>query len=347
MTAAEPLGGRVVVDLSRHLPGPLTARMLANLGARVIKVERPPHGDPVRAAPGLADLLLGGVESVALDLGEERGRRVLAALLTRADVLLESFRPGRLSAFGFGPDELAGRWPRLVVCSISGWGATGPRAADAGHDLTYQAAAGAVAASMPNAPAADLLGAFAAVAAIAAALARTAATGRGCVIDASLYDAARLAAVVQSSVPPLSGVFPCYRIYSTSDGRRFALAVLEEGFWRAFCRAARRPDLEPLQYRPDAASHAAVADLFARRTADEWQELCRRHDVPGETVRGVDEARADGQASARGLELAAGLLPFPALLDGRRPAAPGAVPEVGRDTAAVLLELGLDPHPRG
>ncbi|MES1211402.1 MAG: CoA transferase, partial [Acidobacteriota bacterium] len=128
----------MVVDLSRHLPGPLAAHLLADLGARVVKIEEPALGDPVRHAPprrgatgALGGLLLSGVESVALDLKQPAGRRVLEALLERADVLLESFRPGTLARLGFAPEELRARHPRLILCSISGWGQSGPYSARA------------------------------------------------------------------------------------------------------------------------------------------------------------------------------------------------------------------------
>src|SRR5690606_20505133 len=115
-------------------------------------VEEPALGDPLRMAPprrggtgALAALLLAGVESIALDLQERSGRTVLEALLDRADVLVESFRPGTLARLGFPPERLRERWPRLVVCSLSGWGAVGPYAGRSGHDLTYQAIAGSLA----------------------------------------------------------------------------------------------------------------------------------------------------------------------------------------------------------
>ncbi|HSL81199.1 MAG TPA: CaiB/BaiF CoA-transferase family protein, partial [Thermoanaerobaculia bacterium] len=171
---SDPLRGILVVDLSRHLPGPLAAQLLASLGARVVKVEEPRAGDPVRLAPpvvrtgprtgtgptsSLAALLLSGVESVALDLKRPGGREVLERLLERADVLLETFRPGTLARLGFPPEELRERFPRLVVCSLSGWGEDGPYAARAGHDLTYQALAGALAptAATPAYPVTSIL----------------------------------------------------------------------------------------------------------------------------------------------------------------------------------------------
>ncbi|MEM6456784.1 MAG: CoA transferase, partial [Acidobacteriota bacterium] len=230
---AQPLSGIVVLDLSRYLPGPLTARILADLGARVIKIEEPRMGDPVRQAPpvrgdtsSLAALLLGGVESLAIDLTTDLGRDALEQLMGEADVLLESFRPGTMARFGLDPAALRQRHPHLVICSISGWGQDGPTRTRAGHDLSYQAIAGTLAAgpagAMPAVPTADVVGAWSAATSILAALVRRAQRtedgvvradppsttveasaapaadaprGDGVWIDASLLDAAAHAAI--------------------------------------------------------------------------------------------------------------------------------------------------------
>jgi crotonobetainyl-CoA:carnitine CoA-transferase CaiB-like acyl-CoA transferase len=354
-----------VVDLSRHLPGPLAAHLLADLGARVVKIEEPALGDPVRQAPprrgatsALAALLLSGVESVALDLKQPAGRRVLAALLERADVLLESFRPGTLERLGFAPDELRARHPRLILCSISGWGPSGPYAARAGHDLTYQALAGTLAptAGMPAAPLADLTGAWSAVTSICAALVERGRTGEGTHIDVALYDAAvhsNLAAwaaeaggekKVGESLQ-LTGALPCYNLYRTAEGDTLALAALEPHFWERFCQAAGRKDLVKLQYKTSARAKRKVAALIRSRTRAEWMELLTREDVPAEIVLSAAEARAHPQAQERGLLAAAPdtLLraAFPARLGGARPRAGTHMPGLGEHTEPVLEELGL------
>jgi crotonobetainyl-CoA:carnitine CoA-transferase CaiB-like acyl-CoA transferase len=360
----------LVVDLSRLLPGPLAARLLADLGARVIKVEEPRLGDPVRRAPplvggrgALAAILLSGVESVALDLKRPAAREVLDALLGRADVLLATFRPGGLARLGLDPEDLTRRHPRLVVCSLTGWGETGPWAARAGHDLTYQAAAGALAstASMPPLPAADLTGAWSAVTAILAALVARATTGRGARIDASLYDAALHANLVAWSERAagerdvgdpgaLTGALPCYRIYETADGKLVAVAALEPHFWRRLCTAAGRRDLRRRQYDRSPGTHRRVAEMFAERRLAEWTELAAAHDLPLEPVAAPATAAAHPQAADRAV-LGTGpeglpRLAFPARLDGTRPAAATRFPALGEDTKAVLAELGIT-KPRG
>jgi crotonobetainyl-CoA:carnitine CoA-transferase CaiB-like acyl-CoA transferase len=340
--------------------------MLANLGARVIKVEEPELGDPLRGAPPfrrgrsvLAESLLSGVESIALDLKREGGREVLGAMLDAADVLLETFRPGALARLGFSPAVLRQERPRLVICSISGWGSGGPDAGRSGHDLSYQARAGALAPTgrMPNVPSADLQGAWSAVSGICAALFSRERTGRGAWIDASLFDAAivgnvtNIAAGSTSASPPddgpptgpLTGALPCYRLYRTADRKLFALAALEERFWRIFCEAAGRSDLVSLQYRREPAAHRAVAEVMATRTADEWAILCDERDLPGEVVATPAEALAGEQAIGRGLAAAgSGGIPYPALLEGERPQASAGFPRLGQHTRGVLREFSPD-----
>lgn len=360
--SAAPLAGLLVVDLSRHLPGPLVARLLADLGARVVKIEEPELGDPVRQAPParqgrslLATELLGGVESAAADLKRPGGRDLLARLLERADVLLESFRPGTLARLGFPLDELRRRHPRLVVCSISGFGQDGPAAGRAGHDLTYQAVAGTLASpmSMPGIPAADLLGAWSAVSSVLAALVARERGGEGCAIDASLLDGAVHGNLVQwaaaaggaeSVAGDLTGALPCYNLYRSRDGRGVALALLEPKFWKRFCALTGRRDLRRVQYDKSPIARRRVAELIGSRNAADWQALFVAEDLPAEVVRSPVEALADPQVVARGVVAnGADGLPrpaFPARFDGERPPRCGDLPALGADTRRLLAELG-------
>ncbi|HEX2254969.1 MAG TPA: CaiB/BaiF CoA-transferase family protein [Thermoanaerobaculia bacterium] len=359
----------LVVDLSRLLPGPLTAKLLADLGARVVKVEEPRMGDPLRMAPplvrgrsALAALLLAGVESVALDLGNPGARDVLEDLLARADVLLESFRPGTLARLGFPPRELARRFPRLVVCSLSGYGQEGPQAPRAGHDLTYQALAGTLAptARMPAVPVADVAGAWSAALAVVAALYRRGATGRGARVDASLYDAALHANVAAwaeegagerevGRALPLTGSLPCYNLYLTADRRYVALACLEPRFWKRFCAVVGRADLEKRHLDARLEARQRVQEVIGGRTRDAWEALAREHDLPLEPVLSAAEARRHPQARERRVVSTGpdGLLrlAYPALLDGERPEAAERLPRLGDDTPAVLAELGRAMRP--
>ncbi|HEX4963954.1 MAG TPA: CaiB/BaiF CoA-transferase family protein [Thermoanaerobaculia bacterium] len=362
---SSPLSGTLVVDLSRYLPGPLAGRLLADLGARVVKVEEPSLGDPIRLSPpvregegALGAILLAGVESLALDLKDPAAKVVLERLLARADVLLESFRPGTLARLGFPPEELRRRFPTLVICSLTGWGQTGPYAARAGHDLTYQAAAGTLAstAAMPAVPVADLIGGWSAVTAILAALLERRRTGKGSWIDASLYDAGFHANLVGWSMEagrpkgvgerlPLTGALPCYDLYDTADGRVLAVGALEPHFWKRLCAAAGRNDLVKRQYSPSRRVRRQVKEMVRSRTLAQWMEILGREDVPAEPVLSAAEARAHPQAAARTL-LTSGddrlpRLAFPARFDGTRPAPGGPVPGLGEHTKSLLAELGV------
>jgi crotonobetainyl-CoA:carnitine CoA-transferase CaiB-like acyl-CoA transferase len=335
----------------------------------VVKVEEPAMGDPVRLSPplvrgksALATMLLAGVESVALDLKKEGAREVLEALIAKADVLLESFRPGTLGRLGFDPAEVARRHPRLVVCSLSGWGADGPHAGRAGHDLTYQALAGTLAPTgrMPAVPIADHAGAWAAALAIVAALHRRHASGRGALIDAALYDAALHTNLVdwaeEAAAPrpvgralPLSGSLACYNLYRTADGGTVALACLEPRFWQLFCEVTQRPDLAKLHLDTRPEARRRVQELIGGRTRDDWEALAEAHDLPLEPLLSAAEAADHPQARRRGLVTTGpdGLprLAFPARFDGERPEAPERLPRLGADTEALLAELGLDLPP--
>lgn len=355
----------VVVDLSRHLPGPLVSRLLADLGAQVIKVEEPRQGDPSRQAPPLVDdesslaaLLLGGHRSIALDLKKETAQGVLGRLLEEADVLLESFRPGALARLGFDAETLRQRFPSLVVCSVTGWGQDGPYASRAGHDLTYQALAGVLASSsgMPAVQTADIVGAWSAALSIAAALYRRSRDGGGCVVDQSLFDAAGhagltiWAAEADGPTPAdqplmLSGALPCYDLYRTQDGGRLAVAALEPHFWRRFCELVGRKDWILQQFSADPKVRQQVAELIAGRTRQAWMELFEQHDVPIEAVLSPSEAARHPQMQARGwlqqppdgaLRLA-----FPARFDGRRPDPPGDLAKLGEHTDGLVEHLGM------
>jgi crotonobetainyl-CoA:carnitine CoA-transferase CaiB-like acyl-CoA transferase len=338
--------------------------LLADLGARVVKVEESAQGDPIRNSPpiregigALGAILLAGVESVALDLKQEGGREALERLIAKADVLIESFRPGTLARLGFPPEDLRARYPRLVIASISGWGQDGPYAARAGHDLTYQAVAGTLAptAAMPGVQVADQIGAWSIVTAILAALFERERTGEGKRVDVALLDAglhANLTAwAAEAERPrvvgerlPLTGAFPCYNLYETADGKTLALGALEPHFWERFCRLAGREDLKPRHYSSSLRVRREMKELFRGRTRREWLALLGREDIPVEPVLSAAEARAHPQVAAREM-IGVGpdrlpRLAFPARFDGERPAAGGVVPDLGEQTKAVLAEIG-------
>jgi alpha-methylacyl-CoA racemase len=264
----QPLAGTLVVDLTRNLPGPFASRELLRLGARVVRLESP-DGDPVRdVAPQWDERLNGGKESVVCDLktDPELGR----ALLGRADVVLEGFRPGVAERLGVGPDAVP---ETTVYCSITGFGEGDGRV---GHDLNYMGWAGGLAATapaMPPLPIADLAaGALTAVTRVLAALLERARSGRGARIVVSMtHEAHELA----QFAGPLTGELACYRIYETADGELITVAALEPHFWQRFCELIERPDL--LERRSDA--HQELEALFRTRTFSDWWKLFEGEDA--------------------------------------------------------------------
>lgn len=287
----QPLRGRLVVDLTRLLPGPFASRELLRLGARVVRLE-PPDGDALRVvAPGWDAYLNAGKESVACDLKAEP--ELARALLARADVVLEGFRPGVAERLGVGPEAA----PQAVYCSITGFG-HGPRAAQAGHDLNYLGYAGALADTAPGVPpvqVADLAaGALGAVVEILAAL--LAGGPRRLVVSMTHGSYALVAYRREPGAVPclLTGGAAFYRIYATADGRFLTLGALEPKFFARLCELLGRPELAARQGDPDQEALAAeLAAVFAARSLADWLELLEGEETCIGPVRTLDEAAAE------------------------------------------------------
>jgi len=378
---SEPLlRGLRVVDLSFWLPGPFCSQILADLGAEVIKVERRLMGDPMRLiepavdGTGIRFLLLNRhKKSLAVNLKQPHGRDIVRRLAATADVFLEGSAPGQVARLGLGYAELSAANPRLVYCSLSGFGQGGPLVARAGHDITYAALGGLLdllppdgPPILPGLPLADLSGALFATVGILAALVRRGIGNRGAYVDVSMLDSAVSLLNASSAAPLLgaaaqtarylAGYLPCYNLYRTRDGRWMALGAIEPVFWAAFCRAVGRPDLIPHQI-PAAGERQAVIDelaaLFARRTQAEWVDFFATQELCCEPVLSVGEALAGPQLHARGMVFyldhpAAGRLPqlrLPIHLAAEEGAAspPSPAPRLGQHTAEILLELGYPP----
>jgi alpha-methylacyl-CoA racemase len=293
----QPLGGMLVVDFSRYLPGAFASRELLELGARVVCVE-PPGGDPMRStAPGWDEALRAGKESLEVDL--KHGPGPALELLREADVVLESFRPGVASRLGVGPEHAS---ERTVYCSITGFGLGSPHEQRAGHDLNYLGWAGALwdtAPAWPPVQIADLAaGGLGAVTRILAALLERERTGRGGHVVVSMtHGSHRLVAhrLGGERVPRmLTGGLACYRIYETADGRHLTVAALEPVFFRRLTELLERPDLALRQLEADQEALAAeLAAIFASRPLDEWLELFDAEDVCVGPVATIAEAAAD------------------------------------------------------
>jgi alpha-methylacyl-CoA racemase len=279
-----PLEGVLVVDLTRHLPGPFASRELLELGARVVRIE-PPDGDPmIGIAPTWYEALNAGKETVLCDLKAEpeRGR----ALCAEADVVLEGFRPGVAERLGVGPGDLP---DTVVYCSITGFGHGDRHERRAGHDLNYQGWAGVLHDTAPAIPAVQLAdlaaGSLTAVTRILAGLLERQRTGRGARIVVSMTHGSHRFASHRLGGEPLpkllTGGLACYGIYETADGRHVTVAALEQKFFRRLCEVLGLDELVPKQFDQAAQDEieAALAAAFATRPLAEWLELLDGEDV--------------------------------------------------------------------
>lgn len=308
MEAALPLAGIRVLDLTRLLPGPAATMHLADMGAQVIKIEDPGPGDYARVMGQVRNevsqffvAVNRGKQFIRLDLKDAAQRERLLAMVEQADVLVESFRPGVMDKLGLGWSALRERNPKLVMCSISGYGQDGPYAQLAGHDINYIGYAGMLeqtagadgAPVLPNLQVGDLLGgAQSALQGMLAALVAVKMGGAGRHVDVSMTDAVlahNLMPLVainngRAAVPGrdlLTGGVPCYNVYRTSDGRHMAVGALELKFWQACCDVLQRPDLKTRHWQlgqeiggADALALKSELDaIFGARTLAEWTEL--------------------------------------------------------------------------
>ncbi|WP_076860178.1 CaiB/BaiF CoA transferase family protein [Bradyrhizobium mercantei] len=324
-----PLQDIRVLDFSTLLPGPFATLMLAEAGARVIKVERPGSGDEMRSyAPKLGEnstnfhLLNAGKESIAIDLKAADAFERLRPLIRQTDVVVEQFRPGVMDRLGFGYEALCAVNPRLIYCAITGWGQSGPKSAVAAHDLNYMAEAGLLGLSrgsdgapvVPPVLIADLAaGALPAVVNILLALRRRDQTGEGAYLDIAMGENLLPLAYwglgngfATGDWPGggdalVTGGSPRYQIYRTGDGRYLAAAPIEDRFWNNFCELiGLAPELRRADADPETVKRV-VAGIIASRTADTWLVVFKGYDVCCSIVVSLEEAVADPHFAARGL----------------------------------------------
>jgi crotonobetainyl-CoA:carnitine CoA-transferase CaiB-like acyl-CoA transferase len=379
MTAAplaDALRGVRVLDLSRLLPGPFLTMILADMGAEVVKIEDPRVGDYLRAFPpakgGVAGRYLAvnrGKRSLTLDLKAPAGRDALLRMAARADVVVESFRPGVLDRLGVGWTALAAANPKLVLCSISGYGQTGPYVERAGHDLNYIALAGVLAMGgaaggapmMPGVQLADLAGgALWGATAILGALFGRERTGRGAHLDVSMTEGALSLLTAElgnldcgarptRGSETLNGGLAAYGVYRTADDRYLSVGALEPKFWLAFNQAiGRPPNIAELAGNPEeqARTRASIAAILATRTAAAWAEVLARHDCCVEVVLEPEELAGHPLHQARQvffeIDGGAGVGP---ILQVRTPlgtpSAPTPPPRLGEHSREVLGEYGF------
>ncbi len=383
MTGA--LEGIRVLDLSRLLPGGYCSLLMADAGADVIKVEDTGMGDYVRWAPpyygadehqalgtrsALYLALNRGKRSIRIDLKSEAGREAFLRLVREADVVLESFRPGVLDKLGVGYEALREVNPGIVVCAISGYGATGPNVSRAGHDTNYLALGGVLgltgAKGGPPVQAAGQIadlggGGLMAVFGILSALWRRERTGEGQFVDVSMTDGAQswLAMVAGQFLcdgePPsrgtgmLNGGVACYLPYECADGW-VSCGALEPKFWNAFCAGTERADLLEHQFAaPGTDGHARIAEVFMGRTKAEWAAFNDEHDCCIEPVLDVDEALDSQLTKEREMVVELDqpelgpvrLLGMPVKFSETPGDATRAAPALGEHTREVLREGGM------
>ena len=318
-----PLGGVTVIEVGGIGPGPFAGMLLADFGAEVIRVDRPGATPPL-PIPAEEGLFNRGKKMIALDLKQPAAVDALLTLVERADALIESFRPGVAERLGLGPDQCQARNPALVYGRMTGWGQDGPWAQMAGHDVNYISVTGALHAigpadGPPQIPL-NLLGDFGGggtylVMGVLAALLHARASGRGQVVDAAIVDGvSHLLSGTWSLLNSglwadrrgrnaLDGAAPFYQIYETSDGRHMAVGPIEQAFWRELLeRLGLDPSAMPDRSGPQdwPALTAAIADVFASKTQDEWVKAFDGSDACVSPVVSLREAADHPQISARG-----------------------------------------------
>lgn len=376
------LAGIRVLDLSLLLPGPFCTMLLADYGADVIKVDEPaPRArNPLAAEgeePGMspADRYLNrGKRSLTLNLKTDEGREIFRTLSADADVVVEGFRPGVAARLGVDHATLSAQNPRLVYCSISGFGQTGPMAKVPGHDINYVSYAGILGTcGRPDAPPTvppvqlgDLFGgAMMALSGILMALLARQSTGKGKWVDVSMADGAMAllsihaadylarAIAYERGNMPLTGMFPCYDVYRCADGGYVSIGPLEGAFWKNLLAGLGREDLLPGQYavgRDGERVRTELGKAFAEKPRDEWVRIFSGKDVCLAPVLSLPEALDHPNARARGMvvEVDSPLggrdrqLGLPIKLMGETESPPGAPPRLGEHDDEILCGIGYD-----
>jgi alpha-methylacyl-CoA racemase len=370
MMRAGPLSHLTVVEFAGLGPAPFAAMMLADQGARVIRIDRPIKPDQASGMGALtarkSDVLSRGRESIALDLKSPEGQQTALALIARADILIEGFRPGVMESLGIGPEVCLKLCPSLVYGRVTGWGQTGPLSQAAGHDINYVALSGALhsnrrAGETPTV-APGLIGDFGGggmllAFGVLAALAHAQRTGEGQVVDAAITDgAALLTALVQgwhsaglwsneAGTNNGDGGAHFYNTYQCADGKCISIGPMEPQFYKLLREKCNLHDpLFDAQWDSSQwpTLKAKLSDVFSKKTRQQWCELLEGTDVCFAPVLDLDEAPGHPHNISRGTFVTVeGITqPAPAPKFGLTPAAPcQSVGEIGRETNAILNEL--------
>ena len=382
-----PLEGFTVLDFTRVLSGPYCTMQLADMGARVIKIEQPGKGDDTRAwgppfVHGESAYFLSinrNKESLTLDLKNPRAMQVLEPLLATADVVVENFRPGTMSRLGLAYEQLSERFPRLVYCSISGFGQTGPRRSEPGYDAVVQAEGGlmSITGSAEGQPyrlgvaISDIVSGMFAAQGVAFALLARERTGRGQCVDIGMLDATAALLTYQAGIYFATGTTPGrmgnrhptivpYETFEAADGD-FVVAVGNDEQWRRFCAVLKLDALAAddrfttnrLRLANYDTLRPILGEMLRGRTRAEWVGELKKAGVPCGSVRDVAEVLQDPQLDARGMiqqveHAVAGALRVtgvPIKLSDTPGAVRTAPPVLGQHTESILaLDVGLTPE---
>ena len=363
-----PLAGVQLLEFAGMGPGPFAAMLLADMGADVIRIDRPaPEQAAAPARPRPANPLLRGRRSIALDLKHPAAAGLALRLAAGADLLVEGYRPGTMERLGLGPGECLERNPRLVYGRATGWGQTGPLRSTAGHDLNYLALSGALhalgRAGQPPAPPANLLGDYAGgglylAFGLVCALRQAQLSGAGQVVDAAIVDGvAGLTTTLQwmtstgqwtaaRGTNELDSGAPYYDVYETADGEFVSVAALEPKFWAELCRVLglSGPDWDSREPGAWARQRQQLTGLFRSRTRDEWTAVFAGADACFAPVLSPAEAPAHPHNAARRVFTVRDGVPEPAPAPrlSRTPGtAGGPAPRPGQHTTEILHGLGL------
>lgn len=365
------LSGTRILDLTRLLPGPYGTQLLADLGAEVIRVENPGAADWFRqpspafgSSPALFPLLNRNKKSLTLNLKAPKGREAFLRLAEHSDAILEGFRPGVVQRLGIDYEAVRASNPRIVYCSLSGYGQTGPNRGAPGHDLNYVAMAGLLGLNLAEGPlhlplpVSDLAGGLFAALSMVAALHKAAREGKGAYIDIAMSDTivslltvhfAHMFGASTEPTPANSILFceqPCYSIYRAADGKHFTVGALEPKFWASLCQLMGVPEYADRQFEvaayPEMLRKFRAA--FATRTRSEWLEKLAAADVPAGPVNTLAEAEHGEQAQARGLFFSLGSagkqVAFPAQIHGACQVEDAPAPRLGQHTHELLASIG-------
>ena len=375
-----PLKGSKVLDISRLLPGGFCSMMLGDFGAEVIKVEEPGRGDYARWTPPFLDgqsayylSINRNKKSMVLDLKNPKGRDVFLRLVRTADVVIESFRPGVVDRLGIGYQHVAKVNHRIIYCSISAFGQSGPLREQVGHDLNCLALSGVLSITgmkgglpiIPGVQLSDYATAMMATTAILLAYIECQRSGQGQYCDISMLDAITswmgmpVAKYLADGLLPgpqdsmFNGAFACCNVYETKDGRFVVLGAMEEKFWISFCKGIGREDLIPLQWESQTVQEKIKKELsllFGQKTMVEWVELLSGQEICFSPVLNIDETLHFPHLQSRGMfqdiEGEGGkTIPqvgFPMKLSNTPAAYSIPPPEMGRDTRSVLQKAGFN-----